>query len=208
MSDWTERYRIEGTTPCIDIRFKSVEQLFDSHDPAPLAERDLDIDAVAYLVDAADEIPATAGPLKVAVWLSTPLPSDLPEAELRAAFARHFEVAVWRLKRRMKQQRSQARAFTLLGLMVLGVLLVLAEVSRDLRAATIGHLLPEGLTILAWVIMWRPLESLIYDWWPLAQERKPLARIGQATVEVHIGTHTPTAAGTPGGGRDQSGHTS
>ena len=191
MSEWPPRYRLDGSTPCIDIRLKGVEQLFDNRDPAPFRERDLDYDAVEYLVDAADEIPATVGPLKVVLWLTAPLPDDLSVQhsvqQVRAAYAHHFEAARHHLDHRMKRQRTLARGFSLLGLVALILLLMLAELSRDLRRDTIGHIVPEGLTILAWVVMWRPLESLLFDWWPLAQERKSLTRIGQALVEVHAG---------------------
>jgi hypothetical protein len=29
----------------------------------------------------------------------------------------------------------------------------------------------EGLPILGWVAMWRPMEILLYGWWPLARRR-------------------------------------
>lgn len=208
MPDWTERYRFDGTSPCIDIRLKSIAQLFDDRDPAPLLERDLDDDAVAYMIDAAEEIPVAAGPLKVALWLTTPPPEEVSADALRDAFARHFEVAVLRIRRRIKRQRKEARAFTLLGLIVLGVLLLLAQLSHDLRTTTIGHLVPEGLTILAWVVMWRPLESLLYDWWPLAKERTSLARVGRAAVEVNVGATIPTAARSFSPEGNHSGQTS
>ena len=38
--------------------------------------------------------------------------------------------------------------------------------------------------ITGWVAMRRPLEVLLYEWWPLAQRRRQIARILVAEVEV------------------------
>ena len=45
-------------------------------------------------------------------------------------------------------------------------------------------ILREGLVITGWVAMWRPLEVLLYDWWPLVQTRKHIARILAAQIDV------------------------
>src|SRR5687767_10788337 len=51
------RYRSENGRSCIDLKVRHSRQLFDNRDPAPFYERDLDDDAVTYLLDAAQEIP-------------------------------------------------------------------------------------------------------------------------------------------------------
>jgi hypothetical protein len=42
----------------------------------------------------------------------------------------------------------------------------------------------EGLLILGWVAMWRPIEILLYDWWPLARRGRVLHRLAGVMVEV------------------------
>ena len=188
MPDWTERYRFEGRVPCIDIRVKNIEQLFDNRDPAPFHERDLDDDAVEYLVDAADEIPLAAGPFKIVVWTADPLPASLPIERVVAAFGNHFANALQRLRRSIRTQARQSRLFAVLGVLALGILLGLAELTAGLRSSPVGHVVPEGFTILAWVMLWRPLEALVYDWVPRRDERRRLERIGAAVVEVRRAT--------------------
>ena len=51
------RYRVEEGRSCIDLKVRHSRQLFDTRDPAPFRERDLDADAVEYLLAAAEEIP-------------------------------------------------------------------------------------------------------------------------------------------------------
>ncbi len=59
-SSTAPRYRTEGGKTCIDIRLKTAHQLFDGRDPAPFRERDLDENAVDYIVGAFEELPAKA----------------------------------------------------------------------------------------------------------------------------------------------------
>jgi hypothetical protein len=52
----------------IEIRLSRPQQLFNSLDPSPFHERDLDEDAEAYIVDSADEF-AMKEPLKLIIHL-------------------------------------------------------------------------------------------------------------------------------------------
>ena len=60
------------------------------------------------------------------------------------------------------------------------------------RYPAAGDILREGLVITGWVAMWRPIEVLLYDWWPLIQTRKHIVRILAAQVEVRAAERTST----------------
>jgi hypothetical protein len=47
--------------------------------------------------------------------------------------------------------------------------------------------------ITGWVAMWRPLDVLLYDWWPLVDERRHLDRV--LAAEVAIVHSAPDPAG-------------
>lgn len=206
MTEWTDRYRFESGVPCVDIRLKSIDQLFDNRDPAPFHERDLDDDAAEYLIATAEEIPKSAGQFKIVLWVSEPLPAALATERVVDAIGRYFGYARQRLRRRIRDQVRQSRSFALLGLLALGVLLLLAELADDLRTVPIAHALPEGLTILAWVVLWRPLEGLLYEWYPLSQERRRLERIEAAPVDVRSEPRAePLSGGLRGASREVSG---
>jgi hypothetical protein len=73
------RYRVEEGRSCIDLKVRHSRQLFDTRDPAPFHERDLDEDAVEYLLAAAQEIPRNR-PLAIVVTISEePEPGLAPE---------------------------------------------------------------------------------------------------------------------------------
>lgn len=55
--DPLSRYRREGDRVVVELRLHTTRQLFDARDPSPFRDRDLDDDAVEYLVSATEEIP-------------------------------------------------------------------------------------------------------------------------------------------------------
>lgn len=177
------RYRIEGDQICIDIRLRSARQLFDGRDPAPFRERDLDQNAVDYISAAAEEI-AFPKPLKLVLFLEEPTALSLSVAEIEAAIRAHFEHEREQVNRRLRQQRRFGHVALAVGLSVLIGLLTLAEVVQRLPIGHAGEILREGLVITGWVAMWRPIDVLLYDWWPLIQTRKHIGRILGAQVEV------------------------
>ena len=182
------RYRLEGDQICIDIRLRSARQLFDGRDPAPFRERDLDQNAVDYIYSAAEEI-AVPKALKLVLFLEEPTALSLSVAEIETAIRAHFEHEREQVNRRLRQQRRFGHVALAVGLSVLIALLTLAEVAQRLPIGHARDILREGLVITGWVAMWRPIEVLLYDWWPLVQTRKHIVRILAAQVEV-CGPHS------------------
>ncbi len=56
---------------------------------------------------------------------------------------------------------------------------------RELRA-DIARGLRVGFVSLGWVAMWRPMEALLYDWWPLVSRRRVPRRQAFIPVEVWV----------------------
>jgi hypothetical protein len=48
----------------------------------------------------------------------------------------------------------------------------------------IAGFLSEGLAILGWVANWRPIEILLFEWWPMNRRRQLFTRLAEAPVEV------------------------
>jgi hypothetical protein len=57
MSGLESYYQKEGDTYLIEIRLKSFHQLFNSFDPSPFLEKDLDNEAEKYIVQSAKKFP-------------------------------------------------------------------------------------------------------------------------------------------------------
>ena len=183
------RYRVEEGRSCIDLNVRHSRQLFDGRDPAPFRERNLDDDAVDYLLAAAQDIPRT-DPLTIVVTIAEePEPRLAPDAIVEAV-AGHFRYELQRLERRLREHVRRGQMFLGVGLAVLVVFLTLAELTVSLPAGHPREILREGLVIAGWVAMWRPLDVLLYDWWPLVDERRLITRVLGALVLVRYDADT------------------
>jgi hypothetical protein len=176
------RYRVENGEPCIDVRIANIEQVFDNRDPAPFRERDLDSDLVEYVLVAGEDL-GSHDTFRMVFWLEKPC----QPGEIEAAFRAHFAYELDRLERRRRRQRRTGQISLLLGVTLIVVLLSLAQLVARVFPGTIGAALREGLVISSWVVMWRPVEILIYDWIPVRRERRVMRRLLAAPIDVRIG---------------------
>jgi hypothetical protein len=176
-------YRIEGGDTLLEIRLHAVRQLFHTLDPAPFNEKDLDEDAAAYLLEACDEAGGRR-PLRLVVYL--------PDAEARTEAARtlgeainnYFAYRERQLRRDLLKLMRYGAASLAIGLVFLVACIVLRRALIANPPVVDQSILDEGLLILGWVAMWRPIEVLLYDWWPLTRRRAVLRRLSVIPVEV------------------------
>lgn len=182
------RYRLEDGRSCIDVHVKHWQQLFDLRDPAPFRERDLDEHVVRYLVGAVQEIPR-AEPLRVVVTIAGSAASpgdDLSPATIAEAIRSHFAYERTQVDRRLREHVHRGRVALLLGIGVLIACVSLANATESLATSGILNVLREGLVIAGWVALWRPLEVLLYEWWPLVDERRHVNRLARADLAVRF----------------------
>jgi hypothetical protein len=53
-------------------------------------------------------------------------------------------------------------------------------VGSPLGSAT--EILREGLLISGWVAMWRPIQILLYDWWPIQELKRTYRKIRSVDI--------------------------
>jgi len=169
----------------LDLRLADLRQLFNSMDPAPFRERELDPKASDYIIDWADEAPRNA-PLELAVHLERT--SDGDAAMLDDAVHEYF-------RRRAAAKRLQLRRLFRTGRisLVIGVLFLGAAIAAGEALAALipkegyAWLVKESLVIGGWVALWRPLEIFLYDWWPLRSEARLYDRLALMPVRLLAG---------------------
>ena len=104
----------------------------------------------------------------------------------------HFVYEGEQVERRLREHLRRGQLTLGVGLTVLVVFLTLAQLAASQTAGPLSEILREGLVITGWVAMWRPIEILLYDWWPMVDERRQVRRILDAPVSIHY--HAPTTA--------------
>jgi hypothetical protein len=171
--------------PPIELKVTDLQQLFNTIDPSPFHERDLDADAEEFIVASAEERPKDAK-LRLVIHFTQPDPTLPERREIVAKSLRHyFEYRAEVTLRQLKQLLRQGRVSLIIGL----AFLILCNAAASLFAPGSGTwhgILREGLSILGWVAMWHPLEILLYRWWPLLQLKKLHTRLAGAEVEVDV----------------------
>ncbi len=178
----SSRYRIEDGVPCVDVQAQRIEQLFDNRDPAPFRERDLDADLADYLLAGGEDL-ASHDRLSVVFWLE----HETRNHELEHAFRAHFEDVVARLGRQRRRSRRTGAVMLVLGSVLVILLLAAAQLVGSVVPGALGNALSEGLVISSWVVLWRPVEILLYGGIPVRQERRVVERLLRATVIVRTG---------------------
>lgn len=175
-------YRQEGRFYLIEIKLNGWRQLFNSLDPLPFLERDLDDDAKDYIVNSVDEFPL-ATDLKLVFYL--------PENEhntarqiLPSALHNYFDYCQQGEGRKLRNIWRQGRASLVIGLIFLFVCLSLSELVGRFGSDTFIHFLEEGLLISGWVALWRPLEIFLYEWWPVSHQQKIFAKLTYIPIEI------------------------
>jgi hypothetical protein len=48
----------------------------------------------------------------------------------------------------------------------------------------LNKVLEESLIIFGWVANWKPIETFLYDWWPIVRRRNLYQRLANAQVEL------------------------
>jgi hypothetical protein len=173
----------------IELRLRELAQLFNSLDPSPFIDRDLDTDAEEFICSWAREH-GKDREFELALHLAV-APSPERAAGTEAA-VRHYFTARAEIKRReFRQLMRRGRVSLLIGLLFLAACLFLSELVAKLGYGATAAIIRESLTIGGWVAMWRPLEIYLYDWWPLRDEMRLLGRLARLRLRVILPSTLP-----------------
>jgi len=164
----------------IELRLSNAGQLFNTMDPSPFHERDLDHDAEEFIVGWAREQPAEV-PLRLRVVLKQP-PDEQVAAMVRESVAHYFAYRAQDTRRELLELLREGRTALLIGLTFLALMLALRAL---VPTGGVGYdLLREGLTICGWVALWKPIDIHLYRWWPVRRLMVLQARLSTSPVEV------------------------
>ena len=180
-------YREHDGRLLIEIELKSLMQIFNSFDPAPFHEKELDASAEVYIYNSVAEFPLKT-PLELMIHLP---PSEIDKEKgetLKEAIKNHFsykslltDIELRRVLQRGRRNMAIAVIFLFLCLLIIGLL-------STIEGGLLKTMLSEGLTIIGWVAMWEPVNVFLYGWWPLVQKKNIYTKILGMDVKVSSGS--------------------
>ena len=171
-----------GEPQVMRMKLRDPQQLFNSMDPTPFPERDLDDNAEAFIVSWAKDLDSNI-PFRLEIMITNRPPVGGEELVIETAVQHYFEYKYEIAVRDFGQWHKIARRSLLIGVTFLGVCMFAATLVHGESA--LYQILRESLFILGWVAMWRPLEMMLYDWWPLRRMTKTYAQLSDMDVTVN-----------------------
>jgi ABC-type spermidine/putrescine transport system permease subunit I len=171
----------------IAVRARTIGQLFNTFDPSPFREKDLDSGVEQFLVGWVRELPPGT-PFRIVVHLPAEEAARPEAAEIAEAFAHYFRDRAQANARELRELLRIGWRSLLIGVVVLVVCLIASQVAaKTIANATVGRVVEESLIIVGWVANWRPIEIYLYDWWPIMRRVRLYRRIAAAHVRVKAG---------------------
>jgi len=190
MADIESMYRRENGYVLIEIKLLSVIQLFNSFDPAPFHEKELDIAAEHYIVGVVKDFsPKTR--FKIVIHLPENIADTERAQKIPAAVRNHFAYRVMTEERKYRDRFQHGRWALLVGL----IFVTIAMVVRQLVYADLGsnhlvsQIIADSLLIIGWAAMWEPVTVLLYELWPIIQQKRIYERI--STLEIDVLPYVP-----------------
>lgn len=168
----------------IEVSVQEVAQLFETLDPMPFRDRDLDRNAEAYIVEWARELPRENA-IRIVIHLPEAKLLSPPAPQAAEAMARFFSYRAVAVSRELRELFRIGRMSLAIGITVLFACVVAAQFADQIISSMpLGRIVQESLIIMGWVANWRPLEIFLYDWWPLNRRRLLYRRLAAAKIEL------------------------
>ena len=172
----------EGKENTIEVKLQNLDQFFNTIDPSPFHEKDLDDDLEHFIVSWAREYPQDE-PLRLVVHLQNPQFGENTCSVIEHAVHNYFAYKADSTRRELRQLLRAGRISLLIGVSFLTLCLTGAEVLMSYRVPA-TRVVRESLTIAGWVAMWHPMEVYLYGWWPLRRTERVYRKLSRIPVEV------------------------
>lgn len=167
----------------IELNLREVGQLFNTMDPAPFPEKDLDSDAEEFIVSWVREYPLDE-PVTLVVHLNEFPANENPQTVVEQGVHHYFAYRARLNRMEFRQLLKEGQKSLIIGVLFLAVCLTAGHAIGGESSGTFRSIAQESLTIAGWVAMWRPMQIYLYDWWPLRRRGKIYRKLSRMKVEV------------------------
>lgn len=166
----------------IEVNLQDLEQFFNTIDPSPFHEKDLDHDLEEFIVSWATEYPLQE-PIRLVVHVQNRPPGIDVQNVIERAIHNYFAYKTDLNQREFKHLLREGRLSLLIGLSFLTICLSGAQMARRFHIPG-ASILEASLTIAGWVAMWHPMDIYLYGWWPVRRAGKVYRKLSSIPVEV------------------------
>jgi hypothetical protein len=176
--NWPRSHDELQATP-IQVRVATVEQIFNPMDPTPLEDRSLNPEVADWIEEWAEDLDRDQ-PITLEVMVADQRLAGREEA-IATGIHNHFEYREWQSARQLSKLMREGRLSLVIGVAAIfgfnGAAHVIGRSTNPLL-----EVLHEGLLVVGWVSMWKPMEIFLYSWWPIRREVRACRRLAEADV--------------------------
>jgi len=185
MTDDTGKPAPDAVTP-IEIKLTNIMQMFNSFDPAPFYEKELDRDAEEYIVSTMADFPSRKS-FRLVIHIPKEAGQDAGKT-LELAIRNHFRYRAEAAQRQFRFEVRLGRISLLIGIAFLAACLTARHIILSFTDPYFSPIFSEGLLIIGWVAMWGPITTFLYGLYPIIRERNTYRKISEMEIEVRPGT--------------------
>jgi hypothetical protein len=164
----------------LTVSRSTINQYFNPHDPAPIYKRQLRQDVITYISDAVTTY-TRHSIIRYKISCNKE-DKDLVEPFMHA-INRHYQVKEELMKKEFEKFKKRSVRLLFMSLAVIMVchgLLPLVEVEEH----GIGSTVTNSVDVFSWVILWKPIDRLIFGWNPYLKDISLLHKLATAEVIV------------------------
>jgi hypothetical protein len=180
-------YRERNGKLLIELELSSLMQIFNSFDPSPFREKELDPEAEEYIYNTVGEFPLKK-PLEIIIYIPSSKFDEETEHTLKEAIRNHFSYKKVLTNIELRRLFQRGRRDMEIAIVFLFFCLLIIRLLSTFEQSLINNMFSEGLTIIGWVAMWEPGYVFLYGWWPIVQKRSIYRKILSMDISVIPGS--------------------
>jgi hypothetical protein len=165
----------------ISVDVQTISTYFNAHDPAPLYKRQLSHQFEQYILNS-----ITNAKRFSVIFYKLKCSNDIERQytqPLMYAIKRHF--AEKKVLREAEFRRFKKRSFMLLAMSLIVIVLCHGVFPLFLNSnSQIQTIILTSTDIFSWVILWKPIDKLIFDWNPHLKDISILNKLSTAEVMI------------------------
>ena len=169
----------------IQVRVATVEQFFNPMDPTTLEERSLNLEVADWIEEWAEDLDKDQ-PITLEVYVGDGRFAGREQA-IMSGVHHHFEYREWQASRQLSKLWREGRISLVIGTVAIASLNAASRLIGSSKNPVV-EVLHEGLAVIGWVSMWKPMEIFLYEWWPIRRERRACRRLAEAVVTFPVTT--------------------
>jgi hypothetical protein len=183
MDDLESLYKKVDGMVLLEIKLSSIMQLFNSFDPAPFHEKELDSAAESYIVDAVEDFPSKTK-FRMIIYLPPELVGTEQARHIIPAIHNHFQYKMLVADRQFRATFRHGRESFVIGLTFLSINLVARGLISHAMDSFFAQLIADALLVFGWASMWEPITVILYQLRPILRKKNVYHKISEMEIEI------------------------